>query len=204
MQKIIYSTSLTLLLLTAITYADIKTDEQVEVKKNYLLKIELDKVNEVLSKDYEKYGIFHLKVAEDYKAISETYFSMGKYDESIEYALSALKVAMKLQKDNDPTLAKLYFDTGNKYYMHKQHPTAILYMKKAANIYENSPKKESLALANTYEGIASTYINLEDYKKSLLYNEKALSLRKKLLPQEDESLQRSIQNSIFIREKLKK
>jgi tetratricopeptide (TPR) repeat protein len=77
-------------------------------------------------------------------------------------------------------------------------------MNKAAEVYLKSPQKESLALADTYEGIASIYINLEDFEKSLAYNEKALLLRKKLLPKNDEALQRSIQNSVYLKETLKK
>ena len=102
-----------------------------------------------------------------------------------------------------PALAKLYFDTGNKYYMHKQHPTAILYMEKAAKIYENSTEKESLVLADTYEGIASTFINLEDFNKSLAYAEKCLDIRKKKLKKEDEAVQRAQMNIEYLKGKLK-
>ena len=208
MKKIILSTSL-LLLLTAITHAETKTPEEQKAEKAYNEKMDTekataDKASKQLQVDLEKYGLFSEKVADDYKAISEAYLSMGKFDESIEYALHAIKVETKLRKEDDPKLAKLYFDTGNKYYMHKQHPTAILYMNKAVEVYLKSPQKESLALADTYEGIASIYINLEDFEKSLVYNEKALVLRKKLLPENDEALQRSIQNSVYLKETLKK
>jgi tetratricopeptide (TPR) repeat protein len=208
MKKIILSTSL-LLLLGTTTYAETKTPEVLKAEKAYndrMTKSQntADKASKQLQVDLDKYGLFSEKVADDYKAISEAYFSMGKFDESIEYALHAIKVEMKLLKSDDPKLAKLYFDTGNKYYMHKQHPTAILYMDKAVEIYLKSPQKESVALADTYEGIASIYINLEDFEKSLAYNEKALLLRKKLLPENDEAVQRSIQNSIFLKKELKK
>ena len=208
MKKIILSTSL-LLLLTAITHAETKTPEEQKAEKAYSEKMNnsqttADKASKQLQIDLDKFGLFSEKVADDYKVISEAYLSMGKFDESIEYALHAIKVEMKLLKDDDPKLAKLYFDTGNKYYMHKQHPTAILYMNKAVEVYLKSPQKESLALADTYEGIASIYINLEDFEKSLAYNEKALVLRKKLLPENDEALQRSIQNSVYLKETLKK
>ena len=208
MKKIILSTSL-LLLLAVTTYAETKTPEEVKAEKAYNEKMDTekataDKASKQLQVDLEKYGLFSEKVADDYKAISEAYLSMGKFDESIEYALHAIKVETKLLKDDDPKLAKLYFDTGNKYYMHKQHPTAILYMNKAVEVYLKSPQKESLALADTYEGIASIYINLENFEKSLAYNEKALVLRKKLLPENDEALQRSIQNSVYLKETLKK
>jgi tetratricopeptide (TPR) repeat protein len=208
MKKIILSTSLLLLLSTTI-YAETKTPEEVKAEKAYNERMNksqttADKASKQLQVDLEKYGLFSEKVADDYKAISEAYFSMGKFDESIEYALHAIKVETKLRKEDDPKLAKLYFDTGNKYYMHKQHPTAILYMNKAVEVYLKSPQKESLALADTYEGIASIYINLEDFEKSLAYNEKALVLRKKLLPENDEALQRSIQNSAYLKETLKK
>jgi len=209
MKKTILSTFLMLLLTASISHAETKTPEQIKAEKAYQVKIDnaqaiLDKANEALSKDYEKYGVFHPKVAEDYKAISEAYFTLGKFDESIEYALRALKVEMKLQKEDDPSLAKLYFDTGNKYYMHKQHPTAILYMKKAAQIYENSAEKESLILADTYEGIASTFINLEDFNKSLIYAEKCLEIRTKKLKKEDGTLQRAQMNVDYLKGKLKK
>jgi tetratricopeptide (TPR) repeat protein len=198
-----------LLFLATITYAETKTPEVLKTEKDYNEKMNnsqttVDKASKQLQVDLEKYGLFSENVADDYKAISEAYFSMGKFDESIEYALQAMKVEMKLLKGDDPKLAKLYFDTGNKYYMHKQHPTAILYMNKAVEVYLTSPKKESVALADTYEGIASIYINLEDFEKSLAYNEKALVLRKKILPENDEALQRSIQNSIFLKKELKK
>jgi tetratricopeptide (TPR) repeat protein len=208
MKKIILSTSL-LLLLGTTTYAETKIPEVLKAEKTYNEKMNnsqttVDKASKQLQVDLDKYGLFSEKVADDYKAISEAYFSMGKFDESIEYALQAMKVEMKLLKGDDPKLAKLYFDTGNKYYMHKQHPTAILYMNKAVEVYLKSPQKESVALADTYEGIASIYINLEDFEKSLAYNEKALVLRKKLLPENDEALQRSIQNSVYLKETLKK
>ena len=209
MKKIILSTSLALLLTASISHAETKAPEQIKAEKAYQDKMDkvkktLDKANEALSKDYEKYGVFHPKVADDYKTISEAYFTMGKLDESIEYALRALKVEMKLQKEDDPALAKLYFDTGNKYYMHKQHPTAILYMTKAASIYENSTEKESLVLADTYEGIASTFINLENFNKSLPYAEKCLDIRKKKLKKENEAVQRAQMNIEYLKGKLKK
>jgi len=208
MNKIILSTSLLLFLATT-TYAETKTPEELKAEKAYNERMNTsqttaDKASKQLQVDLEKYGLFSEKVADDYKAISEAYLSMGKFDESIEYALHAIKVETKLRKEDDPKLAKLYFDTGNKYYMHKQHPTAILYMNKAVEVYLKSPQKESLALADTYDGIASIYINLEDFEKSLANNEKALVLRKKLLPENDEALQRSIQNSVYLKEILKK
>ncbi len=84
--------------------------------------------------------------------------------------------------------------------MHKQHPTAILYMKN----YRNSPGKESLALADTYEGIASVFINLEDNEKSLAYAEKCLDVRKKKLKKDDEALQRAQMNVDYLKKELKK
>ncbi len=159
---------------------------------------------DVLSGDYEKYGTFHPKVAKDYKAVSDAYFSMGELEHSIEYAMHALKVEMKLLKEDDPKLAKLYFDTGNKYYMFKQYPTAILYMEKAAHIYNNGSGKKSLTLADTYEGIASVYINLENKEKSLEYAKKCLDIRKKRLKKEDEARQRAQMNVNYLKEVLKK
>jgi tetratricopeptide (TPR) repeat protein len=188
MKKILISSAVALLLGTSATMAENA----------------VDKAGKILLEDQAKYGTFHLKVAKDYMALSEAYEKLGKFDESIEYALYALKVDMKLLKEDDPKLAKLYFNTGRKYYKYKQHPTAMLYMEKAASIYKNGSDKESLALADTYEAISSIYINLDDYKKSLEYSEKTLDIRQKKLGKNDEAVKRTEQNIEFIKQELAK
>jgi tetratricopeptide (TPR) repeat protein len=209
MKKIFLSTILAMLSAASMSHAAAERTEQGMAetawqKKSDEAKTRLDKASKALSQDYEKYGMFHPKVAEDYKVISEAYFSMGKFDASIEYALHALKVEMKLRRENDPQLAKLYFDTGNMYYMHKQHPTALLYMEKASRIYKNGSDRESTTLADTYEGIASVYVNLEDNAKSLLYAQKCLDIRRKRLKKGDDALKRAQMNVDFLKKELKK
>ena len=196
MKKIMISSALLLLLNTTAGLAETQTPEQA--------KVALEKANKALAEDSEKLGLFNEKVAEDLKTVSDALFSMNKLDESIEYALRALKVEMKLRKENDPVLAKLYFDTGNKYYMHKQHPTAMLYMEKAAKIYEAASGAESPEMADTYEAIASIYINLKDNAKSLDYAQKCLDIRKKKLKEGDEALKRAQMNVDYLKEELKK
>ena len=208
MTKILLSASVALLLGTTVTFAETQTAEDAKMEAKYQkdqasAKAALDAADKKLEDDYEKNDPFSQVIADDYKALSEAYYKMGDLQSSIDYALHALKIKMKIRKEDDPVLAKLYFDTGNKYYMHKQHPTAILYMKKSAEIYENSPEKESLALADTYEGIASVFINLEDNAKSLNYAEKCLEIRKKKLKKDDEALQRAQMNVEFLKKELK-
>ena len=157
-----------------------------------------------LDADYAKFGVFNARVAEDYAALSQAYYKSGKFDEAIEYALRALKVEMKLRKENDPKLAKLYFDTGNKYYMHKEHPTALLYMQKAVEIYKNSDQKESKELGDTYEAIASIYINLEDFEKSKSNLETCLAIRKKVLSPHDVTVKRTEENLKFVEQEIAK
>ena len=191
MKKIIVSSALLILLNTTAGFAEIQTPEQAEVT--------LEKANKILAEDSEKYGLFNAKVAEDLKAVSDALFSMNKLDESIEYALRALKVEMKLRKENDPVLAKLYFDTGRKYYKHKQHPTAMLYLEKAAKIYGAAFGAESLELADTYEAIASIYINLKDNAKALDFAQKCLDIRKKKLKEGDEAIKRAEMNVEYLK-----
>ena len=157
-----------------------------------------------LDADYTKYGMFDTRVAEDYAALSEAYYKKGNLDNAIDYALHALKVAMKLRKENDPVLAKRYYDTGNLYYMHKQHPTAILYMQKAAVIYINAGSEAQVSLADTYEAIASIYINLEDLEKAKAYAQKTLTLRKKILPENDPALKRAEENLKYLEQETAK
>jgi len=213
MKKPLYKTCCTILLAAVILSSAVQSSEEADSdakmeakyrKEKALAKSAIDTAGKKLEADYEKYGQFTEKVADDYRAISEAYYRYGDLQSSIEYALHALKVEMKLRSEDDPVLAKLYFDTGNKYYMSKQHPTEILYLQKAVDIYNNGTGKGSLALADTYEGIASIYINLEDYKKSLYYNKKTLEIWKKKLSKDDEALQRSIMNQTFLEQEISK
>ena len=159
---------------------------------------------EKLDADYSKFGVFDEHVAKDYTQLSRSYYKVGKLDNAISYALHALKVEMYLRKDNDPALAKLYYDTGNLYYMHKQHPTALLYMQKATEIYRNSGEKYSKELGDTYEAISSIYINLENFKKSKENLQTCLSIRQKILPPNRQSIKRTEENLKFVKEEISK
>ena len=209
MTKILLSATAALMLVSTVTFAETQTAADAKMEAKYqkdqaAAKAALDKASKKLENDYKKNDQFTQVIADDYKVLSEAYYKMGNLQSSIEYALHALKIEMKIRKENDPILAKLYFDTGNKYYMNKQHPTAILYMEKAAKIYNNDTGTESLALADTYEAISSIYINLEDLAKSLAYSGKCLEIRKKMLDKNDEALLRTLQNIEFLKQEIKK
>ena len=167
-------------------------------------KKQLVTAGEKLEENLEKYGQFSRQAIDSYQSLANAYYKSGNLDGAIEYSLHALKVAMKIYDGDSLKLAKLYYDTGNMYNMHKQHPTAMLYMQKAAQIYRGNDKRGSRALADTYEAIASIYINLEDYKKSLIYAEKCLLLRSQLLPENDPAMQRAKMNVEFLRKELKR
>jgi tetratricopeptide (TPR) repeat protein len=158
---------------------------------------------DTLQNDIRQYGLFHPAVAKDYERISKGYLVQNRLDEATEYALKALKVEMRLLAPNDPELTKRYFDTGNLYYKHKAHPTALLYMEKAAAIYA-AADSESLPLADTYEAVASIYVSLEDPQKALEFNDKALKIRKAKLPADDAVIKRSEENTKFLKAEIEK
>ncbi len=192
MKKIIYTAILSAIPLIAAETSAVQTDGAVA------------EAGKRLDADYAKFGMFDARVANDYAALSQAYYKAGNLDSAIEYALHALKVSMKLRKENDPKLAKRYYDTGNLYYMHKAHPTAMLYMQKAANIYEKAGKGSEAALADTYEAIASIYINLEDLERSKAYAQKTLALRKAILPKIDPAIKRTEENLKFLEAEIAK
>jgi tetratricopeptide (TPR) repeat protein len=190
MNRTLTTLSLTLLLTTGAFAA---SDNETAMKQTF----------DTLQKDIKQHGIFHPDVAKDYESISKGYLAQNKLDEATDYALKALKVEMKLLAPNDPKLARRYFETGNLYYKHKAHPTALLYMEKAASIYA-AADKESLPLADTYEAVASIYVSLGDPQKALEFNDKARKIRKSKLPAGDAALKRSEENAKFLEEEIKK
>ncbi len=210
MNKIILSAALALLLSTNMVQAETLTPSQEQAKKAYeakaaKIKAAMEKVSQNLSKNYKGRGCFDMGMVEDYNTLSNGNFELGDFDAAIEWGLRGLKVQMKLLKEDDPALAHAYADMGNKYYMHKENPTATLYFKKALELYEKNPKTDPLTLADTYEMIASVFMNLDDYEQSLDYADKCLELRQKHLKKEDEeALKRSIMNIDFLKDEIKK
>ena len=61
-----------------------------------------------------------------------------------------------------------------------------------------------MTVANTYEMIASVFMNLSDYEQSLAYADKCLELRQKHFKKGDEVLQRAIMNVNFLKKEIKK
>jgi len=167
------------------------------------IKAAMEKASQHLTANDKGRGCFDMGMVEDYNTLSNSNFELGDFDAAIEWGLRALKVQMKLLKTDDPALADAYADMGNKYYMHKENPTALLYLNKALEIYGKSPKTDPLKIANTYELIASIFINLGDYEKSLIYAQKCLALRQKHLKKEDEALKRAVMNIDFLKEEIK-
>ena len=209
MKKIMLSTALVLLFSANAVAAEILTPAQEQAQKVYeaevaKIKSSMQKASEHLNANYKGRGCFDMDMVKDYNTLSEGSFALGDFDAAIAWGLRALKVQMKLLKGDDPALADAYSDMGNKYYMHKEHPTAVLYLKKALELYEKNPKTDPLTIADTYEMIASVFMNLDDYEQSLDYANKCLQLRQKHLKKEDEALKRSIMNVKFLKEEVGK
>jgi|GEM_PF-1145363 len=108
--------------------------------------------------------------------IGVKYQNNAKYDRSLEYARSALKLAEKLNYPRG--IADVYNDMANTHYLKGDYQKAIACHQPAIKIrlQLNQQKK----LARSYNNAGSCYERMGDYKKALEYHFESLKIKESL------------------------
>ena len=102
------------------------------------------------------------------KYLSLCYFNLGDYESAIEYLYGALEKINKNPDsniDNDNILkSEIYYSLGKNYYRLERYDKALEFYLKSIEYCKQLKYNAMLVLA--YNGIAETYISLNDYKKA--------------------------------------
>lgn len=98
----------------------------------------------------------------------------GAYNDAETNFLQSLKNSKLYLTESDPSLARLYINLGNFYYIISKIEEAFKYFKEAEKIYIKTYEKNNVNLASIYWNIGNYYIYKGDYEESINYLQEAL------------------------------
>lgn len=128
---------------------------------------------------YEK-AIPLYKQVNDTSLLTDCYNSIGLCFHKMDFgerAIAQFVLGLKLCDNNLQYSAKLLHNIGNVHKKMENYPAAINYFKRASNI--NLAIKDSVILAEDYNGLGEVYLSLNLKDSSLFYFKNALSLFKR-------------------------
>ncbi len=126
-------------------------------------------------------------IARSYKNIGNDYANLRDNEKALKYRKMALEVYRNILLKDHPELATAFLDVGNTYRLTQDFENALAYYFCAEKIWKQHLPQNEIALAKCEEAIGMIYFEQarlgegeqpdkaqEDYKKALLYCQKAL------------------------------
>jgi tetratricopeptide (TPR) repeat protein len=110
--------------------------------------------------------------------LSMCYLNTKDYDNALKYAKSALEMRRSIYGNVHSDVAQSYNNLGSIYYYIEQIDSALFYMKKAEEIWQQTNNKKDLAIISNNIGNISNKI--KNYEDGRIYFEKALNLFKEI------------------------
>jgi two-component system, NtrC family, sensor kinase len=126
-----------------------------------------------------------------------TYLKLNQYSKADPYFNKALNIAQK--SGDQKLLASAYNYLAMSDYLNDRNANAIGFANKARTIAELNNDSENKL--NAYKVLALLYQSEEDYKESIIYNDKYTELLTKIEKQNQEEIQKNLQFEIEIEKK---
>jgi tetratricopeptide (TPR) repeat protein len=156
---------------------------------------DLDSLGKILHEmgEYEQSEKCYERMMHDLQVrTADCHMGLGKamdWQEQCQPALSHYEQAMKIRKEafspEHESVGEVYsYIGGVQWQLLEDYEQALINLKKAMEIQEKTLPSDSLALARTYEFIASTFGFMERYDLASEYYNKALKIRQAALPSE--------------------
>lgn len=121
----------------------------------------------------------HLKVAETYTNTGLTYLNKGDYHTALEFFNKASSIVINKYGENHPNVSYLF--VGNAYYRKGEFEQAIKYYLKTVEIKLSAPGDYRGELAQLYNNIGISYLEIDSLRKSLEYINKSLKIKIELV-----------------------
>ncbi len=104
-------------------------------------------------------------------------------DESLKHLEEAMQIRQLVLGPDHADVGNCYRDIGAvHWYIRKDYSQALVNIKKAVEIHEETLSSDSSILAKTYYYVAAVYYMMKKYDLALEYYNKALKIRQKVLP----------------------
>jgi tetratricopeptide (TPR) repeat protein len=114
--------------------------------------------------------------------ISEVYEKETKYEDALTYALQALQIQTTINPNGTSKIIENQNNIGFLYIQKKDYETALAYYFRSVELYEKLlPNKNHLALAATFDNIATTYGELHENNFAIEYYRKVLDIYKHII-----------------------
>jgi tetratricopeptide (TPR) repeat protein len=125
-----------------------------------------------------------LRLANTYNSLSLIFQNEFDFDKALSYQNRSISTREKYLSENDPQLVVSYNNIAVSYRLINDLQKAAEYNRKALSIVENL-KDYPILLADTYEEISYTYLDLNEIDSSEYFLNKAYEIKNKLISSEN-------------------
>lgn len=162
-------------------------EESIQVGKSYHLLSILyaikDKPELAIEYAFKALAITQATIGYNTIQVSNILLNLGLWYRGIDdeaatkYTETCLALRKQLYGENHPEVGGVYLNLALIYWERRDYNRAIDYNLKFLSILEQSPQKDSFAIANAYTGLANNYALLGRYDQVNMLYEKALAMR---------------------------
>ncbi len=121
----------------------------------------------------------HPLMAETYINMGLVYLNKGDYDTALEFFNKAISIVITKYGENHPDVSYIYI--GNAYYRKGEYAQAIKYYFKTEKLKLRTPGNYQSELAQLYNNIGISYLELDSLDKSFEYLDKSLKIKLKIV-----------------------
>jgi serine/threonine-protein kinase len=154
---------------------------------NYLNKLdEAEKLyNESLIVFRKHFGDYHLRVSSVINNLAFIHIFKEEHEKAIPLLLESLNIKLKVLGKNHPDLILAYSNVGSTYFNINDFTNAEKYMKESINVGLKNYDEDNINLSRSYMWYGRILDAEKNYKESIYYLDKAYSIRKKELGDEN-------------------
>lgn len=153
----------------------------------------LESYHQALDTRLQVFGDRHLDLASNYTNIGSLYYKLGKYEIALEFHYKALNIRNQNEEYDNLDVANCYDWIADSYEELGNQEIELEYRLKYAKIIARI-KGDHLDVTSSYSNIAVMYFNQQEYENALDFHQKALEIKRRILPKNDPSIAKSYHN----------
>ena len=129
-------------------------------------------------------GLDHPEVASQYSTLAMYYHSCGYFQMSFTYMYRSLSILQLIAGDYHPEIAAIHLNLGLMYQEVDQAQATLECYNNSLQQNMHMYSEENIQTASSFQALAQSHFKLQDGRKGLAAQEKAVQLLQKILPAE--------------------